>query len=343
MDNNIMSSRSQTSAPSPHLWTDQRLLLTLAIVAFNGASLYTTKLGFDMVFTEGDIFATRWLPWILAFSIALMLTYFTIEIASRSLLQPLAGVVSAYLLFAGISMFFNFNTFYSALAARDSEHQQSAVLIHTAQVLFDEAEAGFRKLHNIDGITRRVDQARTDRDFERSRNDRPGRGQRYIALNKTFEDASSELRVTNERFERDIAPVRALRRRLPEVKSADYSALHAANQTTINVISELAAYAQSRGMPPSVDIDRLQQTLVDRRGVASNLSSIIEQSQLVLSGSASAIAVARFGVALFLSVLIDLSLLIGLLLSRTSDVRKARRRDASERIWADTKETFAKS
>ena len=320
-----------------------RPLLLIGIASFAIVSAYTNYEGVRLIFGVTDPALLGIVSSLLiGAAITLFMTDLTLQIAAQRSSDVLRLIV-AYLSLAIVSVFFTFNSLYTHLSGIESEKEAYSRIQQRGMSLVAKYQLCVKVSTDLDKIDQDVATKEAQAKLEKERSDRPGEGVRYWKLKEQLTDLQAKRDALRSRSNELMLPAKLLEEDLsklpPRISDIERRQLG----------SRVLAFGEKmNAVKCSVDFDveTLRLDLDDPSKPAHSLYVIGLQLREASQGRAAGPVFYRFCISAALSLIIDLTVFLAVVLSRragstdSSSVGSAR---FDGRLYEDPDEFFPKS
>jgi hypothetical protein len=180
------------------------IILLTAVLIFSVMSAYTTQKGFSLIWDDSGSMEQFFMSWGIAIASSLLLIWLTLQIARRS--HNRFKIALSYLIVASISIFFNFNTFYSKQTKTGYTQNDIRAIIEEINNI---KAGGYRKVEEKKRkLQEEVDSLRALVQAEEEHVLRPGKGpiyqkkrERYLIKKMIKETYDKEMEVFRSKVE----------------------------------------------------------------------------------------------------------------------------------------------
>ena len=320
------------------------IILWVAVISMSLVSVYTTKIGLTLIFREGSFFSTTVVPWVFSVSLSLFLLFFSYRIIYQPKNEKVSALVIGYCFAAIVSIFFNFNAIYTSVAQTSNqqlnEKKLRNQLVETVSVIESQLN------QELLSLQKKLDTAKRKVTFEARRQDRPGKGSRYFALQEEYEIMEAQLFAEIENLESLLNKVTMLGeisyKNKQDSVSIESEAIY--RNQIIDAIIEAKGIAKARGIDISVTIERISPYVADVKTLEFSLFKMAGEASRWIKGEGDGVAFGRVVLSLLLGILVDLMPLIAIILSRPGRKRKKRilnkqsvdREELNNRLWGNS-------
>ena len=304
---------------------DRHVLLVPAIIVIAGVlSAYTTADGVYSILKEWGQIPAGAAAAGFATILGSAMIYLTFEARRRRGTASVLPVVVLYLVVAAVSIFFNFNSIFSAFASQDLAVADARRLRTAVSTMIASGDTHLRGVYQVDKLYRAAEAAKNAAEFEATREDRPGRKQRYIRLKEKWVESQSALVAATNLYDRDRQELAALASQLgPERSLPTFEDANAEVRRIASIHADVTSWLTARGAPISIADRSAADVSRNRRSVAVALTELARNIQLSLSDTAGIETRFHFWLAIILSCVLDLLVFaIVLILPRTGAVAK---------------------
>jgi len=188
----------------PYEWlkanTSIDTLKIVAIVLFSFISTYTTGVGFQNIWASGGFMGTL-IAWAFAVGVSSFLIYCSLKIPDYVEQGRAWRLIVAFLLFAMLSLFFNFNAIYDLFRSddilRDELERVDNKITSMHTYCIDMVDKEYKYSHwqkQVDSLNRKAD-------AEENHALRPGKKSIYQGIVDKRVDAEAELEAARKKFE----------------------------------------------------------------------------------------------------------------------------------------------
>ena len=217
----------------------------------------------------------------------------------------------AYLLIASISIFMNFNAIYMSLSSQQIGNKNYIYLKGNLFKIIGKIQNSLSNQINIK--EKDLEKAKTEMEFEAVRIDRPGKGQRYLILQEKYEIEKSNFKIATDELRNKLNKIKQIESDINQIKSPE--TFQEAKKCT-NELIKIAMKISSQGFNYS-ELEEIINNNTNMISLEYSLSVIIEEiKKIVISNELDGKTFYRFVLSLILSLMIDLSVFFGLILSR---------------------------
>ena len=327
----------------------QTFLLWLAVAILNLISIFTTAKGAALAWQQGDALSSQLIPWGFAIAVGAIIIVLTIEAGERRLGVHPGLLVTGYLVFATVSIFFNFNYIHSRMSAPDEERAALVGLNSLAGGMVADIEGRLRQKFKVEELSLQLAKAAAEMEVEEDRPDRPGQGplwigemQEHAELGAQYDEAVKRLGDATKYIKENAPDQRNLDARM------EFEETHAAVESLRQEILAFASQVEGR-FGVSVEFDENAKSLLeggDRTDLWYSLNVVGDELLGILQGQWDRQDSGRFTLATLFSILIDVPIFVVVFMlgKRGKIIGPRRKRETIKKeVWQEDHELWDES
>lgn len=269
-------------------------------------SAFTTAEGFELLMKELPAF----ISWSFAIAVSIALIYCSLELANAFKKGTQAGIIIIFVLFASLSVFFNFNSIFGRFTRDDKITDESKEIynkiLHIQQKSLTTLDSvyGYTKAKNIyTGL-------KDSLGFEQIRKDRPGQGKKYYDIFNRLPKAKSDSTSAAEKY-------LPLEKRIKALAEASTKSVSSDRQTiTLQSLSKAVEGYNQICTITKAEVSNFNCTQEKMKGVSGqpDYALIALTKWISFDSSLSAKETSSISLSLFISFLLDFPVFIALVL-----------------------------
>jgi len=174
-------------------------LLNFAVIILALLSTFTTAKGFSIIWNDKTTFGVL-LSWLFAFAVSAILVYCSLTINKYFKESKSAGLISTYVLFAFLSLFFNYNAIYGNFTATTIIYQESKVMQDYINIIQTKSTNSLDSFFYYSNNCKKLDSLR--RELKREEEDimKPGRKVLWQKINSQIPGAEADSSLSAKKF-----------------------------------------------------------------------------------------------------------------------------------------------
>jgi hypothetical protein len=288
-------------------------------------SAFTTAEGFEILMKELPAF----ISWSFAIAVSIALVYCSLELSNAFKKGTQAGIITIFILFASLSVFFNFNSIFGRFTRDDKIGDEAKEIynkiLHIQQKSLTRLDSvyGFTKAKNIyTGL-------KDSLNFEEIRKDRAGQGKKYYEIFNRLPKAKSDSTSAAEKY-------LPLETRIKTIAEASMKSVSSEGQTiTLQSLSKAVEGYNQICTITKAELSNFDCTQEKMKGVSGqpDYALIALVKLFSFDSSLSAKETSSISLSLFISFLLDFPVFIALILLNWRGFK--RRKNLPKNIFGD--------